>query len=119
MIACIRGANTVENNNKEEMLEATKKMLEAIIADNNIGIDNIISITFTATKDIDAVYPAVAARNMGITSAALMCMQEMYVEGSLEKCIRVSVMIESNIAQKDIKHVYMGKAVNLRTDLKR
>jgi len=119
MVACIRGANTVLNNNREEMLECTGKMLEAIIADNNLSVDDIVSITFTATKDLDAVYPAVAAREMGITQASLMCVQEMYVEGSLPKCIRVSVMTECDLCQKDVKHVYMGEAVRLRPDLKR
>ena len=118
MTACIRGANTVENNNKEEMLEATEKMLKAIMEENNLVPEDIIAINFTATKDLDAVYPAVAARKIGITQAALMCMQEMYVKGSLEKCIRVCVMTEK-FAQKDAKHVYLGEAVRLRPDLKR
>ena len=119
MIACIRGANTVLNNNREEMLKCTKDMLEAIIKDNNLSIEDIVSVTFTATKDLDAVYPAVAAREIGITQASLMCVQEMYVEGSLPKCIRVSVMTECDLCQKDVKHVYMGEAVRLRPDLKR
>lgn len=119
MIACIRGANTVENNDREEMLKATREMLEAIMADNGLKIEDIVSITFTATKDLDAVYPAVAAREIGITQAALMCVQEMYVAGSLEKCIRVSVMTECSLCQKNAKHVYMGRAVKLRPDLKR
>ena len=119
MSACIRGAITVKNNEKHEMLEATRQMLNEIIDVNNINKKDIISITFTATRDLDAVYPAVAAREIGITQASLMCVQEMYVRGSLEKCIRVSVMVESDLKQKDAKHIYLGEAVRLRPDLKR
>ena len=95
---CIRGAITVEENSKREILENTKKMLFAIIERNELKIEDIIQIQFTMTKDLDAVYPAVAAREIGITDAALMCMQELYVQDSLEKCIRCAVLcnIEKN-----------------------
>ena len=117
-IISIRGAITTEYNSKEEILEASKEMLEAIIEANHLKIDEIIQIVFTATKDLDAVYPAVAARAIGITSAALMCAQEMYVEESLNKCIRVAVLVETNELHKNnIKHQYLRKARVLRADL--
>ena len=81
----IRGAITAKNNTSEEILGITENLLKEIIKANNINTDDIISIIFTATKDLDAAYPAVAARKIGITNASLMCMQEMYVVGSLEK----------------------------------
>jgi len=114
----IRGAITAINT-REDILAKTEKMLRAIIEENDIKNEDIIPILFTATKDLDKVYPAVAARSIGITRAALMCMQEMYVEGSLEKCIRVMVTVKSDKAQSEACHVYMGEAERLRPDLKK
>ena len=114
----IRVAITAENT-KEDILAKTELMLKRIIEENDIETDDILSILFTATKDLDKVYPAVAARGLGITRAALMCMQEMYVEGSLQKCIRVMVTVKSDKNQKEANHVYMGEAEKLRPDLKK
>lgn len=113
----IRGAITVEKNDRECILENTRMLLNNIIKTNNIKKENIISIIFTATKDIDAVYPAVAAREIGIVQAGLMCTQEMYVKGSLEMCIRVIVNALCEDEQKNIKHIYLKKASVLRPDL--
>ncbi len=113
----IRGAVTVEENSRECILENTKILLTEIIKSNNINLENIVSVIFTATKDIDAVYPAVAAREIGIVNAGLMCTQEMYVKGSIEMCIRVLVNIECDKTQKDMKHIYLKEAVKLRPDL--
>lgn len=117
MVCAIRGAVTVDNNCKEEVYNKTAEMLTNIINENNIDIEDIIAINFTATRDIDCAYPAVAARHIGITEASLMCFQELYVKNSLEMCIRASVMINTDKKQKDMKHVYLGKAVKLRPDL--
>ena len=114
----IRGAITAENT-REDILAKTETMLKAIIDENNIKTEDILSVLFTATKDLDKVYPAVAARGLGITRAALMCMQEMYVEGSLPKCIRVMVTVKSDKAQAEANHVYLGEAERLRPDLKK
>ena len=118
MIA-IRGATTVLEDTREQILSETKIMLEKIISENNINIEDIISIIFTATKDIKSVYPAVSAREMGIVNASLICMQEMDVTGSLQKCIRVHMEVESDKRQKDANHVYLNGAEVLRPDLKR
>ena len=116
MVVCIRGAITAQNT-EIDMLEKTREMLTEIIERNSLEIDDIISITFTATKDLDKVYPAVVARKMGITDAALMCVQEMYVEGSMVKCIRVALLAQSHKKQKDVSHVYLGGAKVLRPDI--
>lgn len=116
-IICIRGAITVNNNIKEEIYNATEKMMNEIINHNDLDSEDIISITFTATKDLDTAYPAVAARKLGIVNAALMCVQELNVIGSLEKVIRVAVLINSEKTQKEAKHVYLEKATALRPDL--
>lgn len=111
----IRGATTIENNSKNEILDATKELIEVIIVKNAIRKENITSIVFTATKDITKIYPAVAARELDLTKAALMCTQEMYVEKSLEKCIRVMVQVSSHT--NPAKHVYLRRAKKLRPDL--
>lgn len=117
MVCSIRGAITIENNSVEEVYDATKLMLNAIIEQNNIDLENIISIIFTATRDIDCAYPAVAARQIGITDASLVCFQELYVVGSLPMCIRAMVMINSDKKQKEMNHVYLRNAEILRPDL--
>lgn len=117
MVCTIRGAITIENNNKEEVYYATTEMLNEIIKSNNINKEDIIAVNFTATRDIDCAYPAVAARQIGITEASLMCFQELYVVGSLPMCIRAMVMVNTDKAQKDMKHVYLKNAVKLRPDL--
>jgi len=113
----IRGAITAEENSRECILENTRILLNEIIKSNNLDTEDIISVIFTATKDIDAVYPAVAAREIGILRAGLICTQEMYVAGSLKMCIRVLVNLDCGLKQKDVKHIYLKGAVKLRPDL--
>lgn len=115
MIRVIRGAVTAENTS-ESIIENTKIMLEEIIKRNNIETGNIISIVFTATKDLTKAYPAVAARQLGIVQAGLMCMQEQFVEVSLVKCIRALVTVELDTV-REINHVYLKEAEKLRPDL--
>ena len=116
-IISIRGATTVENNLESEILHNTEILLNEIIEKNNINIDDIISIFFTMTRDLTKVYPAVSARKLGIVNASLMCLDELYIENSLEKCIRIMFLVNSNKKQKDAKHVYLNNAKNLRKDL--
>lgn len=116
-ILAIRGATTVDKNTKENILNATKELLQKIIEANNLSLEQIIFIIFTATKDLDEVYPAVAARDIGITNASLICIQEMYVKNSLPMCIRVMLQIQTNKIQKKVKHIYLNEAKILRPDL--
>lgn len=115
----IRGAITVDENTKEAILEGTRTMLELLISENNLKEGEIVSIFFSTTKDLTAAYPAVAARDMGITDTSLLCLQEMYVEGSLNKCVRILMHIEKNILQNEVVHVYLEGAKALRPDLKK
>lgn len=116
-IVTIRGAITVNKNTKEDIIKYTKKLLIEIIKQNNINKSDVISILFSATKDLNKAYPAIAARELGFNNCGLMCFQEMDVEGSLNKCIRILVFLQSNIKQSDIKHIYLEKASILRPDL--
>lgn len=116
-VRAIRGATTINNNTTGEIIKETKILLKKIVEDNNIKKDDIISVIFTATRDIDAVYPAVAAREMGWTDIALMCAREMEVPGSLKMCIRVLIHVNMDIPNDRIKYVYLNGAKVLRPDL--
>lgn len=114
----IRGAITVEHNNKDEIINATKELLKRIEKENNLKQDNVISIFFSATEDLNTEYPAKAARLLGYTQCSLMCFNEMTVINSIEKCVRVMVLYQSPLAeQKDIRHIYLKDAKTLRPDL--
>lgn len=119
MYYAVRGATTIKEDTRENIISATKEMIEKIISENNIEIKNIESIEFTATRDISSAYPAVAARELGITKAGLMCVQEMYVVGSLEKCIRLLMRVRGDLTQDLVNHVYLEEAVKLRPDLQK
>ena len=113
MVCCIRGAITINENTKEDVYSNTEEMLKTIIDENGLDISQIISIVFTATRDIDAV----VARKLGIVDASLMCVQVMYVENSLKMCIRAMVMVETDKKQNEMKNVYLKGATVLRPDL--
>ena len=113
----IRGATTVETNDRQAILSATGEMLAAIFERNGVAADDVISIQFTATSDLTAAYPAEAARQLGVTRAGLCCYQEMRVDGSLPMCVRALVYVESEKPQRDMEHVYLRGAVGLRSDL--
>lgn len=113
----IRGAITVKNNTKEDILAASVELLKKIIELNNIQKEEMVSIIFTATTDLDAVYPAVAAREIGLDMVPLLCFQEMKVKDSLPRCIRVMFFIDRKSPLGEIKHVYLREAVSLRPDL--
>ncbi len=117
LVRAIRGATTVDNNDSNEIIEETGKLLTEIIAKNNLNEDDIISIIFSVTKDLNTAFPAVAARKMGWTDVALFCTNEMDVPGSLSKCIRVLIHINTELGKKDLKHVYLKGANILRPDL--
>ena len=113
----IRGATTIERDKAEELLAGTTDLLNNIIHANKLELEKIIAIFFTCTQDITSAYPAKAARDMGITHASLMCMQEMHVTQSMAKCIRVCIFYEGELLKDNIKHIYLRNALSLRPDL--
>lgn len=119
MTSCrgIRGATTVPENSAEAILEATRELLEHVIRENGLREQDVASVTFSATADLDAVYPAVAARQLGWNSTPLLCVQEMSVVGSLPRCIRILVHWNTNLPKEEIHHVYLHEAWTLRPDL--
>jgi chorismate mutase len=112
----IRGATTVEHNEREEILAATAELLQAIVRRNELQAEDIASAIFTVTDDLDAAFPAVAARNLGWTGAALMCAREIPVPGSLSKCIRVLVHVNTERSAAEMQHVYLHRATSLRPE---
>jgi chorismate mutase len=113
----IRGATCADENSAEKIYSATKDLLREIVALNGLRHEDIVSLTFSATSDLDAAYPAVAARELGFGDTPLFCVQEMNVKGSLRMCVRVLVHVNSEKSQKDMVHVYLKGARVLRPDL--
>lgn len=112
----VRGAITVRSNEQDEILEATRELLQALVRSNNINVEDIASIHFTTTPDLTATYPAYAARQMGWFDAALMCGHEMAVPDGLAKCVRVLIHWNTTKTAGEIAHVYLRDAKSLRPD---
>lgn len=110
----IRGATTVERNDKETILAATKELLQLLIEKNDLHPEDVASAIFTTTADLDAEFPALAARYLGWTEVALMCTREIPVPGSLGMCIRILLHVNTTRSSSEIQHVYIRGAVNLR-----
>ena len=113
----VRGATTSDSNSREDILLAAHDLITGIIETNEIVVDDVASILFSTTADLNAEFPAVAARNLGFTNTALECLVEMNVPGSLARCIRVLMHVNSDKQQKDIRHIYLKNAKSLRADL--
>lgn len=113
----VRGATTVAHNTREAVLAATDELLEQIVRANGMQTADIASALFSTTSDIDAVFPAVAARERGWTETALMCTHEMAVPGSLPRCIRVLIHWNTTLRAAEVHHVYLRGARVLRPDL--
>ncbi|WP_122639635.1 MULTISPECIES: chorismate mutase [unclassified Romboutsia] len=117
-VLAIRGATTVNYNTKEDILKETTLLINDIIKSNGLHSDDIISMCFTMTSDLDAAYPAVAVReNLELIDIPLLNFEEKYIVGSLRKCIRVLIYINSKKEKKDINHIYLNEAKILRPDL--
>lgn len=113
----VRGATTITRDEPAEVLAATREMLTEIFRRNSIVPENIVSILFTLTQDIHSEFPAVAAREMGLTSTPLLCALEIDKEGSLPLCIRALIHFYTDLPKNRIRPVYLNNAVNLRPDL--
>jgi len=115
-LRAIRGAVTVPENSKAAIHEATHELLQSLTKANSLDAVDVVSATFSVTPDLNQAYPAEAAREMGWADAALMCVQEMQVEGALSRCIRVRVLWETLGPQSAVEHRYLRGAAELRPD---
>jgi chorismate mutase len=113
----VRGAITVESNSREEILKATRRLLALMVRRNGIRSEDVTSVTFSMTGDLDAEFPALAARQLGWLDVALMCTREVEVPGSLPLCIRILLHWNTDKAASEIVHVYLKEATRLRPDL--
>ena len=113
----VRGATTVDTNTRDEVLVATRQLLALMIRINDIKPEDVGSAVFSATVDINAEFPALAARQLGWLDVPLLCTHEMSVPGALPLCIRILVNWNTDKSQQDIHHVYIKEAKRLRPDL--
>jgi chorismate mutase len=111
----IRGATTADTNTKRAILEATTELLTELVGRNDIDADDVAAATFTATTDLDADFPAVAARlGLGWTNVALMCAQEIKVPDGQPRTIRVMILLNTDKDPGELENVYLRDAVDLR-----
>jgi chorismate mutase len=113
----IRGATTVERDTPDQIRHATRELLETIVTRNGITSADVISAIFTVTHDLTSEFPAHAARELGWFDVPLLCTLEIPVPGSLPRCIRVLLHVESPASRAEMRHVYLHDARSLRPDL--
>lgn len=117
LIRGIRGATTIDQDQGQQIIEATQELLQIMIEKNQLETEDIASVLFTTTSDIKSAFPALAARNLGWDKVPLMCCQEIEVSGSLPLCIRILMHVNTNKKQAEMKHIYLKEARKLRADL--
>jgi chorismate mutase len=116
-LRAIRGATQVDADEREQLLASVAELVSEILERNKLAIDDLVSILFTATPDLRSEFPAVAARQLGITDVPLLCAQEIDVAGAMPRVVRVLVHTETVRAKDDVQHVYLRGAVQLRKDI--
>jgi len=115
----IRGAISVEADEPDQIRDATRELIEEILKRNEItDYDDVISAVFTTTQDIVSAFPAEAARHIGMTTVPLLCSQEIPVPGSMPRCIRILLHVNSDRTPSEIEHIYLRDAARLRPDMK-
>jgi len=110
----IRGATTVERNDREQILAATRELLEVLVRLNGLRPDDVAHVWFTVTPDLDAEFPAFAAREIGWTEVPLMCGREIPVPGAIAGCIRVLIDWNTAKTQREVRHAFLHRARELR-----
>lgn len=113
----IRGATRVKENSKESIFTASKELLLAIVRANDVETEDIASIFLTTSPDLNAEFPAYAARDLGWIAVPLLCAQEIGVPGSMTRLIRILLHVNTTKSQSEIKHQYLGETKKLRPDL--
>lgn len=116
-VRAIRGAIQVDENSAQAISSATKELLLAILEANSVQRQEIVSVILTATPDLNATFPAAAAREIGFESVPLLCAVEIDVLGALPRVIRAMVTVETSLQMSEISHIYLGGAKALRRDI--
>ena len=114
----VRGAIVAEDNHPDAILSATRELLEAmLLANPSLQLTDLASVFFTMTDDLDAIYPAMASRELGWDSVPILCGREIPVPGGQRRCIRALLHWNTDVQQDEVRHVYLGEAASLRPDL--
>lgn len=113
----VRGATTADANTSQDILKATRELLALLIRRNGIEANDVASAIFTTTPDLDAEFPALAARQLNWLNVALICTHELGVPDSLQKCVRVLIHWNTEKTADEIQHIFIKGAVSLRPDL--
>jgi chorismate mutase len=118
MLVCraLRGATTVDSNTAEDILEGTEELLRTLLALNDLTPEDVVSMFFTTTRDLNATFPAVAARAIGLDQVPLMCAHEMDVPSALDHVVRVMAHINTSKPASALQHVYLHRARDLRPE---
>ncbi len=116
-VRAVRGAIQVDEDDRQQVLDATTELLQTVLERNGITPDDIISVLFTATPDLVSEFPAYAARQMGFVDVPLLCASEIAVPGAMPRVLRVLAHVETDRPRSDIKHAFLRGAAALRRDL--
>jgi monofunctional chorismate mutase len=116
-VRALRGATTLERDDRDHLLERTQELIHELFDRNDLVEDDLVSIVFTATDDVHSAYPAEAAREAGITHVPLLCARELEIDGGIPRCVRLLVHTYTPRGVRDLRHVYLHDARQLRTDL--
>lgn len=116
-VRAIRGATQVDRNDRDDIIAATAELVRAVLARNQLEPESLISVIFTMTPDLNAEFPAYAARSIGITDVPFLCGVEIAVPDSMERVIRLLAHVETDLGRAEVHHVYLRGAAALRTDL--
>ncbi|MFN2389699.1 MAG: chorismate mutase [Actinomycetota bacterium] len=116
-VRAVRGATVVPADDPGAIVAATAELLRAMLARNDLAVDDLVSVIFTSTEDLTAEFPASAARTLGIADIPLLCAREIPVPGALARCVRVLLHCYTAKERGALRHVYVGEAQRLRDDL--
>lgn len=116
-LRALRGATTVDTDTTEQVTSRVQALMEAIFERNRLAKDDLVSMVFTATDDVRSMFPATAARAMGLGDVPLLCARELAVVGATPLCIRVLLHVSTDLAADQLHHVYLEGARGLRDDL--
>lgn len=115
----MRGATQLDSDDRDHMLERVAEMVRDAMEANGLGVDDFISVIFTATSDLVSEFPAYAARQLGFGEVPLLCARELEIEGSMPRVVRMLAHVETDLPRSDVTHVYLHGAAALRRDLTR
>lgn len=116
-VRAIRGATQVESNTAESISDATQELVLEMLSANSLTAENVISVLFTSSPDLNAAFPAAAARSIGFENTPLICSVEIDVAGALPRTIRVMAHVETDLSKSEIAHIYLHGAKALRRDI--